>query len=98
MSTAKPSRRVTAKGGVSRAGAKAKISGRADLGHVQVGKRPSSPAFLAVLGVVWIAVGLVAAFGLHASWRLVPTVVAIGIGLFFLRGASATVLRRGSRR
>jgi hypothetical protein len=64
----------------------------------QVGKRPSNPGFLALLAAVWIACGVVALVGLHASWKLVPGIVFIGIGLLFLRGAAATVARREDRR
>jgi len=31
------------------------------------------------------------------SWRFVLGIVAVGIGLFFLRGAGATVVRRDQR-
>jgi len=60
----------------------------------QVGKRPSQPGFLLLLGVVWIACGIYALAGLHATWRLIPGIVFIGIGLLFVRGAAATVVRR----
>ena len=60
----------------------------------QVGKRPSRPGFLATIGVMWIVAGGIELFALDASWRLVPAVVFIGIGLFFLRGAATTVVRR----
>lgn len=63
-----------------------------------VGRRPSSPGFLAVVGVAWIACGLVELFALTASWRIAAAVVFFGIGLLFLRGASAAVLRRAQTR
>ena len=59
-----------------------------------VGRRPSSPGFLLLVGAVWIACGLVALFALSATWKLIPAVCFIGIGLFFIRGAAATVVRR----
>lgn len=65
---------------------------------VQVGRRPSNPAFLLLVGVLWIAVGVVVMVAGSMSWRLIPGIVAIGFGLFFLRGAGATVLRREQRR
>jgi hypothetical protein len=43
---------------------------------------------------MWIAVGVIAIISLTASWRLVPGIVCIGVGLLFLRGAGATVIRR----
>ena len=65
---------------------------------VQVGKRPSSPYFLVIVAVLWVAVGIVIMVAATFSWRFVVGIVAIGIGLFFLRGAGATVLRREQRR
>jgi len=43
---------------------------------------------------MWVAVGLVELFALSATWRIVPAIVFIGIGAFFLRGAAITVTRR----
>jgi hypothetical protein len=63
-------------------------------GPGQVGKRPSQPGFLLLLGIVWIACGIFALAKLHASWRLIPGIVFIGIGLLFVRGAATTVVRR----
>jgi hypothetical protein len=51
-----------------------------------------------LVGVLWVVVGIVALFGLHAGWRFVPAVVFVGIGLYFVRSSSATVLRRERRR
>jgi hypothetical protein len=65
---------------------------------VQIGRRPSNPAFLLLLAVLWIAVGIVVMVAASFSWRFIPGVVAIGFGLFFLRGAGATVVRREQRR
>jgi len=56
-------------------------------GPGQVGRRPSSPGFLLAVGVVWILCGVYALVGLNASWKLIPGVVFIGIGLLWLRGA-----------
>jgi hypothetical protein len=63
----------------------------------QVGRRPSNPGFLALLGVVWIACGIVALVRLTAGWKVVPGIFFIGVGLFFLRGAAATIVRRTER-
>jgi len=46
---------------------------------------------------MWIGAGVVALVSLTASWKLVPGIVFIGIGLLFLRGAAATVVRRADR-
>jgi hypothetical protein len=62
------------------------------------GRRPSSPGFLLAVALVWIACGVAALVTLHASWKLVPGIVFIGVGLLFLRGAAATVVRRDQRR
>jgi hypothetical protein len=88
--------RVTPKGGPSKLPATGKrISPDTP---VQVGRRPSNPAFLLLLGVLWIAVGVVVMVAASFSWRFILGIVAIGIGLFFLRGAGATVVRREQRR
>ena len=60
----------------------------------QVGRRPSRPGFLLIVGLMWIGVGVVELFALDATWRLVPAIVFVGIGLFFVRGAAVTVTRR----
>ncbi|MGO9872661.1 MAG: hypothetical protein ACLPVY_02580 [Acidimicrobiia bacterium] len=64
----------------------------------QVGKRPSSPLMLAVTGVVWIVCGVIALTELHASWKFIPAIFFIGVGLLWVRGAAATAARheRGS--
>lgn len=64
----------------------------------QVGRQPSSPLNLFVIAVVWIACGAFALAFLKASWKVVPGVVMIGIGLFFLRGAFTVVMRHEARR
>jgi hypothetical protein len=64
---------------------------------VQVGRRPSNPAFLLLIGIMWVAAGIVALTSLSAVWKFVPGILFIGVGLFFIRGAGATVLRRGRR-
>jgi hypothetical protein len=63
----------------------------------QVGKRPSRPGFLAAVGVAWIVCGIAAFFIFEASWRIVVGVVFIGVGLYWLRGAFATVTRHDER-
>ena len=63
----------------------------------QVGRRPSPPALLFVVSLSWIATGVVALVALTASWKLIPGIVFIGIGLMYLRGALTTVARRSDR-
>ena len=63
----------------------------------QVGKRPSSPVFLVGVAVAWIACGIAAFFLFSASWRIVVGVVFIGVGLYWLRGAMATIARHEER-
>lgn len=65
---------------------------------VSIGRRPSSAGFLAVVAVMWMAVGVILFLTLTTSWRLVPAILAFGIGVLFLRGAGSTVLRRERRR
>jgi len=47
-----------------------------------------------MVGVLWIVAGLIELFALDATWRIVPAIVFVGIGAFFLRGAAITVTRR----
>jgi hypothetical protein len=49
-----------------------------------------------LVGLMWIVCGIVALVGLNASWKLIPAIVFIGIGLLFLRGAATTAARRNS--
>jgi hypothetical protein len=63
----------------------------------QVGKRPSSPANLLVLGLAWIVCGVLALVALKASWKFIPGVVMIGIGLLFLRGGFTAIARHERR-
>lgn len=86
--------RVTPKGGSSgRPGPAA----RPPTPTPQVGRRPSRPALLFVIAAAWIGCGVVALFALTATWKYIPGVVFIGIGLFYLRGALATVARHEER-
>ena len=64
---------------------------------VQPGKRPSNPAFLLILALVWIACGVYAIVALDASWKLIPGIFFIGVGILFLRGVAVTLIRRGER-
>ena len=64
---------------------------------VQPGKRPSNPVFLFVVGLVWIACGVYALVALDASWKVIPGIFFIGVGILFLRGAAVTVIRRDER-
>lgn len=59
-----------------------------------VGKRPSNPALLALVGLLWLAAAVAAYVGLHKSWKLIVIVVFAGIGLLYLRGAAGAYLRR----
>jgi hypothetical protein len=49
---------------------------------------------LFLVGVTWIVCGVVAFLALTASWKIVVSIVFIGIGLFWLRGAVTAVARR----
>ncbi|MFC0080754.1 hypothetical protein ACFFRE_01100 [Aciditerrimonas ferrireducens] len=63
----------------------------------RVGRQRSDPRFLALVALAWLAVGVVSFVALHASWRLVPGVFALGVGLLYLRGAAGAYLRRPER-
>ncbi|MBV8983956.1 MAG: hypothetical protein JOZ68_09525 [Acidimicrobiia bacterium] len=78
-------------------GARATPRGRAPEPDAQPGKRPSNPAFLLLLALVWIACGVYAIAALSASWKFVPGIFFIGVGILFLRGAAQTVVRRSER-
>jgi hypothetical protein len=60
----------------------------------EVGRRPTPPVMLFILAGMWIVAGVVAGIRLDVSWRLIPAVVFIGIGLLYLRAAITTVVRR----
>jgi hypothetical protein len=47
---------------------------------------------------MWIVVGIVEFVALNASWRFVPGIVFVGIGIMFLRGAATTAVRHEGRR
>ncbi|MCL5052930.1 hypothetical protein [Ferrimicrobium acidiphilum] len=69
---------------------------RPDLGgqSYSVGRRNTSPAFLMGLSLIWILAAAVCGLYLHTSWRLIPIVVAFGIGALYLRSATGAYLRR----
>jgi hypothetical protein len=86
--------RVTPKAGSPAAGSGGSA---ADRPVGQVGRRPSNPTFLAVVGLAWIICGIAAFFVFKESWRIVVGVVFIGVGLYWLRGAFATITRHEER-
>ena len=59
-----------------------------------VGKRPSHPRFLAVVGLLWVAAAIFALFALHTGWKLIPVICFAGVGFLYLRGAAGSYLRR----
>ena len=59
-----------------------------------VGRRESNPILLGIVAIMWIVVGAVCGLYLHASWRLIPAILSLGIGLAFLRGAAGAYVRR----
>ena len=60
----------------------------------QVGRRPSNPGLLLVIGLAWIVCGVVALVALHAGWKVVVGIFFIGVGIFYVRGAALTARRR----
>jgi len=63
----------------------------------QIGRRPSRPGMLFLIAAMWIACGVISLVVLKATWKYIPGVVFIGIGLFYLRGALGTVARHEER-
>ena len=63
----------------------------------QVGRRPTSPPLLLAIAVMWIFVGVIALTRLSASWKIVPGIVFIGIGVLYLRAAGTAYLRQTGR-
>jgi ABC-type siderophore export system fused ATPase/permease subunit len=49
-------------------------------------------------GAMWVVVGVVALLTFSASWRYVVGIVAIGVGLLFLRGGLTALVRQDDRR
>jgi hypothetical protein len=64
----------------------------------QVGRRPPQPFVPIITGLMWIAVGATALIWFDASWRYVVGIFAIGVGLLFLRGGLAAIVRQNERR
>jgi hypothetical protein len=64
----------------------------------QVGRRPSSPAKLALFALVYAACGVVALIVLRGTLRVVLGIVFFGVALLWLRGAATAVLRQQQRR
>jgi hypothetical protein len=60
----------------------------------QVGRRPSQPGFLFLVGLLWIAAGVGALVALSASWKLIPAILFFGIGFLWLRGAATAINRQ----
>jgi hypothetical protein len=63
----------------------------------QIGKRPTSPFRLLATGIVWIVCGIIALTSLSASWKFIPAIFFIGVGLLWLRGAAVTLSRHERR-
>lgn len=59
-----------------------------------VGKRPSQPWLLFVVGLLWFGAAVGALVGIHRSWKIVPIICFAGVGFLYLRGAAGSYLRR----
>ncbi|MBV8236511.1 MAG: hypothetical protein JO075_12485 [Acidimicrobiia bacterium] len=94
----KKSGRTAPRGGGSPGRATPKRPPAATDRPVQPGKRPSNPMFLLAVGLVWIACGVYAIAALSASWKLIPGIFFIGVGILFLRGTAMTFIRQQRRR
>ena len=49
-------------------------------------------------GLMWLVVGIIALVTFTASWKYVVGIVAIGVGLLFLRGGITALVRQDARR
>src|SRR3981189_3259947 len=67
-------------------------SARQPQGRPGVGKRAPRPGVLAVPALLWFAAAIVAFFGLHTGWRLIPVICFAGVGILYLRGAAGSYL------
>jgi hypothetical protein len=85
--------RVTPKGTVP-ASARRKVDPEEIRPLPQIGRRPPNPVFVLVVAAVWLGCGAFALVGLRASWRLIPGIVFIGIGVLFARGGIVALARR----
>jgi hypothetical protein len=52
---------------------------------------------LLVIGAIWVVAGIVMIFALRSSWKLVPVVVSIGIGLLYVRGGITALARHADQ-
>jgi hypothetical protein len=74
---------------------KAPFDTRVDTNAIgQVGRRPGSPSMPLIIGVMWVAVGVVILVTFTASWRFIVGIVCIGVGGLFIRGGLAAIVRR----
>lgn len=89
--------RVTPKGTAPRQSRPGRPSPGEDQPLPQVGRRPTKPSFLLLVGAMWAAAGFVALAALHASWKLIPVIVFFGIGLLYLRAAGTAYMRQTGR-
>jgi len=48
---------------------------------------------LAATGIAWIVCGVVALTTLTATWKFIPAIFFIGVGLLWMRGAAVTLAR-----
>ena len=48
---------------------------------------------LAATGIAWIVCGVVALTTLTATWKFIPAIFFIGVGLLWMRGAAVTFAR-----
>jgi len=47
-----------------------------------------------LIGVAWVGCGIVAFVTFTVSWKLIPAVVFVGIGLLWIRGAVNAAVRQ----
>ena len=57
-------------------------------------RKPSPVWFLALVGVLWVAAGLMVAVRVEGSWRIAPAMILAFVGLAYLRAAVRELIRR----
>jgi hypothetical protein len=61
--------------------------------RTEMAKRPQSLRYQFTMSALWIAAGIVTFIVIPSSWKLVPAMFCVAIGIFSLRGAVRTALR-----
>ena len=58
-------------------------------------RRPANPVLLMLVGLIWAVCGIYVLFSVTATWKVIPAILFLGIGMFFIRIAAVTYTRLG---